>query len=79
MPGQSIGFIELLGAVSMLSYSVFAWVFATRLLRRARKSGSLPEVSLATGYLLIAGLGYHYLKAGRVDDLSLTAHATVRR
>jgi len=58
MPGQSIGFIELLGAVSMLSYSVFAWVFATRLLRRARKSGSLPEVSLATGYLLIAGLGY---------------------
>ena len=28
---------------------------------------------------MIAGLGYHYLEAGRVDDLSLTAHATVRR
>ena len=58
MSGQSIGFVELLSAVSLLSYSIFAWVFATRLLSRARKSGSLPEVSLATGYLLIAGLGY---------------------
>lgn len=28
---------------------------------------------------MIAGLGYHYLRAGRLDDLSLTAHATVRR
>jgi len=28
---------------------------------------------------MIAGLGYHYLKAGRVADLSLTAHPTVRR
>jgi len=28
---------------------------------------------------MIAGLGYHHLKAGRVDDLSLTARATVRR
>jgi N6-L-threonylcarbamoyladenine synthase len=28
---------------------------------------------------MIAGLGYHYLKAGKVDDLTLTAQATVRR
>jgi len=28
---------------------------------------------------MIAGLGYHYLQAGKLDDLSLTAHATVRR
>jgi len=28
---------------------------------------------------MIAGLGYHYLKAGKLDDLTLTAHATVRR
>ncbi len=28
---------------------------------------------------MIASLGYHYLQAGRVDDLSLTAHPTVRR
>jgi hypothetical protein len=58
MPGQSIGFVELLSAVSMLSYSVFGWIFAIRLLIRVRKSWALPEVSLALGYLLIAGLGY---------------------
>ncbi len=28
---------------------------------------------------MIAGLGYHYLQAGRVDDLTLSAQATVRR
>jgi N6-L-threonylcarbamoyladenine synthase len=28
---------------------------------------------------MIAGLGYHYLQAGKVDDLTLTAQATVRR
>ncbi len=28
---------------------------------------------------MIAGLGYHYLKAGKLDDLTLTAQATVRR
>jgi N6-L-threonylcarbamoyladenine synthase len=28
---------------------------------------------------MIAGLGFHYLKAGMVDDLTLTAQATVRR
>jgi N6-L-threonylcarbamoyladenine synthase len=28
---------------------------------------------------MIAGLGYHYLKAGKVDDLTLSAQATVRR
>jgi N6-L-threonylcarbamoyladenine synthase len=28
---------------------------------------------------MIAGLGYHYLQAGKVDDLTLSAQATVRR
>ena len=28
---------------------------------------------------MIAGLGWHYLRAGQVDDLTLAAHATVRR
>ena len=28
---------------------------------------------------MIAGLGFHYLKAGKVDDLTLSAQATVRR
>ena len=28
---------------------------------------------------MVAGLGYHYLKAGKIDTLLLDAHATVRR
>ena len=28
---------------------------------------------------MIAGLGFHYLRAGKIDDLQLAAHATVRR
>jgi hypothetical protein len=58
MPAQTLGLVELLSAVSMLSYSIFAWIFAVRLLLLVRGHWSIPEVSLAVGYLLIAGLGY---------------------
>ena len=58
MSGHALGFTALLSAGSMLLYSIVAWIFAVRLLLLARKNWSIPEVSLALGYLLIAGLGY---------------------
>ena len=40
----------------------------------------LPEMRFCLdNAAMIAGLGYHYLRAGKTDDLDLAAHATVRR
>ena len=40
----------------------------------------LPELKYCVDNgAMIAGLGYHYLQAGKVSDLQLEAHATVRR
>jgi hypothetical protein len=64
MNGAPLGFAELLTAVSLLGYSLFAWIFAVRLLRMVRGTWSLPEVSLATGYLFVAGIGYPMVAAG---------------
>jgi hypothetical protein len=61
--GASLGFAELLTAVSMLVYSLFAWIFAVRLLHMVRGTWPIPEISLATGYLFIAGIGYPMVAA----------------
>jgi len=58
MADATVGFAELFSAVSMLSYSVFGWIFAVRLLLAVRGAWPIPEVSPASGYLLSAGLGY---------------------
>lgn len=40
----------------------------------------MPELQFCVdNAAMIAGLGYHYFTAGRIDDLELAAHATVRR
>lgn len=40
----------------------------------------LPELRFCVdNAAMVAGLGYHYLRAGRIADLDLTANATVRR
>jgi hypothetical protein len=61
--GAPPGFAEILSALSMLAYSLFAWVFALRLLNTVRGTRSIPEASVATGYLFIAGIGYPMVAA----------------
>jgi len=80
MNGSPLGFAELLTAISMLGYSLFAWIFAVRLLRMVRGIWSLPEVSLATGYLFVAGIGYPMIAAsiGAWESLGETTALSIQ-
>ena len=52
----------------------------TELATKLRCTLRLPEFRFCLdNAAMIAGLGYHHLKAGRVADLELDAHATVKR
>jgi len=61
--GPPPGFAEILSALGMLVYSLFAWIFALRLLNTVRGTWSIPDASVATGYLFIAGIGYPMVAA----------------
>jgi len=48
--------------------------------RRLGATVRMPELRFCVdNAAMVAGLAWHYLEAGRTDDLSLAAHATVRR
>ncbi len=50
------------------------------LAKKLRCTLRLPELKhCVDNGAMIAGLGYHYLQAGKLADISLEAHATVRR
>jgi hypothetical protein len=80
MGGSPLGFAELLTAVSMLGYSLFAWIFAVRLLNMVRGTWSIPEASVAIGYLFIAGIGYPMVAAsiGAWESLGETTSVSIQ-
>jgi N6-L-threonylcarbamoyladenine synthase len=50
------------------------------LAERLHSACRMPEMRFCVdNAAMIAGLAQHYLKAGKIDDLDLDAHATVRR
>ena len=55
-------------------------MFAVALASPRHRRGARPPMRFCVdNAAMIAGLGWHYLKAGRVADLHLDARATVRR
>ena len=80
MGDSPLRFAELLTAASMLGYSLFAWILAVRLLNMVRGTWSIPEASVAIGYLFIAGIGYPMVAAsiGAWESLGETTSVSIQ-